>query len=57
MTTSSVEIFFTGCGPTGIPRPSSDTEQDPSALSVIMMFLQYPASASSIELSTTSWIR
>src|SRR5262245_60240091 len=43
--------------PTGIPLPSSTTWQLPSGKSVTVMFLQRPAIASSIELSTTSYTR
>jgi len=39
---------------TGIPRPSSTTVADPSALSVIQTFLQNPAKASSTALSIIS---
>ena len=40
---------------TGIPLPSSFTVIVPSELIFTLIFLQYPARASSIELSTTSY--
>ena len=40
--------------PVGMPRPSSNTVQDPSGLSVTRTCVAWPASASSIALSTTS---
>ena len=40
---------------TGIPRPSSVTDIDPSAAISTTIRVQYPASASSMELSTTSY--
>src|SRR5271157_667060 len=40
------------CLSVGMPLPSSWTQTDPSLQSVILIFLQYPANASSIELST-----
>ena len=43
-----------GAVPTGMPRPSSTIEAEPSAWTVTWMCLQWPAIASSIELSTTS---
>ena len=39
---------------TGMPRPSSITVQEPSGLSVTTTCVAWPASASSIALSTTS---
>ena len=54
MTTSSVGIFFTGCLPTGMPRPLSTTVMELSAWMVTEILVQNPASASSTELSTTS---
>ena len=39
---------------TGMPRPLSPTEQDPSECRITLMLSQYPASASSTELSTAS---
>ena len=41
--------------PTGIPRPSSDTDAELSVYNVTTILLQCPANASSIELSTTSY--
>ncbi len=43
--------------PTGIPRPSSSTVTLPSTWSITEIFLQYPAIASSIELSITSYTK
>ena len=40
--------------PTGMPRPLSATVIELSGLMVTTMAVQYPASASSTELSTTS---
>ena len=40
--------------PVGMPRPSSLTVQEPSAFSVTLTNFAWPASASSMELSTTS---
>ena len=42
---------------TGIPRPLSITLTDPSACTVTTIRSQYPAIASSIALSTTSFTR
>ena len=42
------------CIPVGMPRPLSDTVQEPSAFSVTLTRSAWPASASSIALSTTS---
>ena len=39
---------------TGMPRPLSDTVIELSAWMVTLIVSQWPASASSIELSTTS---
>ena len=50
-------VFFVGITSTGIPRPSSTTVHDPSALIFTRMDLQYPASASSMELSRISYTR
>ena len=51
---SAAEIFSPLCMSTGIPLPSSLTVIVPSELILISIFLQCPAKASSIELSTTS---
>src|SRR5450759_2070459 len=40
-----------------MPRPLSTTVTDPSALMAMSIFVQYPARASSTELSTTSYTR
>jgi hypothetical protein len=40
-----------------MPRPLSTTVTESSALIVRSIFVQYPANASSIELSTTSYTR
>ena len=52
--TSAADFFSPLCISTGMPLPSSDTVIVPSELISTFTFLQYPASASSIELSTTS---
>ena len=57
MTTSSAGLPVASWMSTGMPLPSSVTEQLPSARSAISMFLQRPASASSMELATTSSTR
>ena len=54
MTTSTVGRPSVGWIATGMPRPLSTTLTAPSARSVTSMWSQYPASASSTELSTTS---
>ncbi len=46
-----------GMGVIGMPRPLSATRHPPSASSWTTILLQDPASASSIELSTTSYTR
>src|SRR3954454_13596266 len=59
-TTSTVGRFSTGCMSTGMPRPLSSTRTPPSASRVTLTVSQYPASASSTALSTTShtmWCR
>ncbi|EJX04163.1 hypothetical protein EVA_07729 [gut metagenome] len=40
-----------------MPRPSSTTEMELSVWMVTCILLAYPANASSIELSTTSYTR
>src|SRR3990167_2133374 len=61
MMTSSADLpGYLGCGSTGMPRPSSLTDRKPSASSLTSMVLAKPATASSIELSSTSanrWCR
>ena len=42
---------------TGIPRPLSTTVTDPSIWMVTVIWVQNPARASSMELSTTSYTR
>src|SRR5690606_29149715 len=54
ITTSSADFFFSGCISTGIPRPLSSTVTELSSWIVTTIRLQTPASASSMELSTTS---
>ena len=54
MMTSAAETP-SSCMPVGIPRPLSDTVQDPSEFSVTRTSSAWPASASSIALSTTSY--
>ena len=51
---SAADFFSPLCISTGIPLPSSLTVMVPSELIFTLIFLQWPASASSIELSTTS---
>src|SRR5688572_16258848 len=46
-----------GCMSTGMPRPSSSTETEPSARMRTWIALQWPAIASSMELSTISKTR
>ena len=53
-TSSTVGIFFTGCGSTGMPRPSSWIEIEPSTWMVTSIREQCPARCSSTELSSTS---
>ena len=55
--TSTVGFFIFGCIPTGIPLPSSTTSIELSTLIVTTIFLQYPARASSILLSTISYTK
>ncbi len=54
MTTSTAGRFSLGCMSTGMPRPLSDTVTELSMCRVTRMRVQYPAMASSMELSTTS---
>ena len=49
--------FSVGCMSTGMPRPLSTTVTELSAWIVTNTVSQYPASASSMELSTTSYTR
>ena len=56
-TTVAAEIFSVGCSATGIPLPLSSTIADPSLVRVTLIVSQYPAIASSMELSTTSYTR
>ncbi len=55
MTISSVGRLYFGWISTGMPRPLSRTEQEPSSCRVTSISVHAPASTSSIELSTTSW--
>ena len=55
--TSIVDLPILGCIPTGIPLPSSVTVIELSSLIQTSIFLQYPANASSILLSTISYTR
>ena len=55
--TSTPGFFSFGCMSTGMPRPLSITRTPPSASSVTSIVSQYPASASSTALSTTSQTR
>ena len=57
MTTSTVGRPSVGWIATGMPRPLSTTRTPPSASRVTSTWSQYPASASSTELSTTSLTR
>ncbi len=57
MTTSSAVFFSLGCMSTGMPRPLSDTVTELSMCSVTLTRVQYPAIASSMALSTTSYTR
>jgi len=52
--TSTPGFFSVLCRSTGMPRPLSTTVIELSAWIVTSMRVQYPASASSTELSTTS---
>ena len=53
-TSSRAGMLYFGWMSTGMPRPSSSTEQEPSKWMETLISLQKPARASSIELSTTS---
>ena len=53
-TTSAAGRFSSGCSSTGMPRPSSVTVTLLSGWIVISISSQWPARASSTELSTTS---
>jgi len=57
MISSMPGIFSSGWMSTGMPRPSSMTSQLPSAKIVTSTVLAWPPSASSTELSITSWAR
>ena len=54
MITSAADFFSPLCISTGIPLPSSLTVTVPFEFIFTKIFLQYPAKASSIELSITS---
>ena len=54
MTSSAERSGNFGCGSTGMPRPLSVTETEPSASSATSMRLAWPATASSMALSITS---
>ena len=56
-TSAAVRSSYLGCFPTGIPRPSSRTSMPPSGRIETSIRLQWPAIASSTELSTTSQTR
>ena len=53
-TSSTAGIFFCGWMSTGMPRPSSRIEIEPSTWMTTSIFLQWPARCSSTELSRTS---
>jgi len=55
ITTSAALMPSSSWIATGMPRPLSVTVTEPSAFSVTVMVSQYPASDSSIALSTTSY--
>ena len=57
ITTSRALLCSFLCSSTGIPRPSSCTVHEPSVPIVTSMLWQKPAIASSMELSTVSFIR
>jgi hypothetical protein len=57
MMTSAADLPYLSILPTGIPRPSSETETALSSWTVMRISEQYPASASSMELSTISHTR
>ncbi len=52
--TSAADFFSSGCSSTGIPRPSSITVTESSSWIDMVTLVQWPANASSIELSTAS---
>ena len=54
MMTSAAEMPSSVWMPVGMPRPLSETVQEPSGFSVTPTSVAWPASASSIALSTTS---
>ena len=56
-TTSTVGIFSFGCLSIGMPRPLSATVTELSGCIHTSILSQYPANASSTELSTTSYTR
>ena len=53
-TSSTAGIFHFGCMSTGMPRPSSRMETEPSTWMATSIFWQNPARCSSMELSSTS---
>ena len=57
MTISRAGRSYWGMFLTGMPRPLSTTRTEASAQMVTSMLVQTPASASSTELSTTSYTR
>ena len=57
MTTSVADTPSPAWMSTGMPRPLSSTVTEPSMWMVTLISSQYPTSASSIELSTTSKTR
>ena len=54
MMTSAAETPSPSWMPVGMPRPLSRTVHEPSGLSVTRTSVAWPASASSMALSTTS---
>ncbi len=54
MTTSAADFFSFLCMPTGMPRPLSMTVTELSTWMKTSIWLQKPARASSMVLSTTS---
>ena len=54
MMTSAAEMPSPWWMPVGMPRPLSYTVQEPSGFSVTLTAVAWPASASSMALSTTS---
>ena len=55
MITSAAEMPSSAWMSVGMPRPLSETVTEPSALRVTSIVSQWPASASSMALSTTSY--